>query len=88
MGMRIKNGRFTWSAEPANRMANWLERYCQKPVVNLVDVPLEQYTFDIQWSGNDFAHDTRKLRASLNDVGLDLVETNQPIDILVIEKAK
>lgn len=89
MGMWIKDGRFTWSGQPSKQMADWLEGYFQKPVVNLVDVPLQQYTFGFQWSDNDFVrHDTSKLRASLNEIGLDLIETNQPIDILVVEKAK
>jgi uncharacterized protein (TIGR03435 family) len=89
-GMWFENNQFHWSGQPASQMASWLEHYFLAPVVDQTGVTnLGAYTFDLNWAEQDLqSHDSEKLKHALNDAGFELIATNQPIEMLVVEKVK
>jgi uncharacterized protein (TIGR03435 family) len=88
-GMWFDGGRFHWGAQPGKQLADWLERYFRMPVVDQTGATdLADYNFDLEWTEQDLANrNSNKLKQALDAVGFELVATNQPIDILVVEKA-
>jgi uncharacterized protein (TIGR03435 family) len=47
------------------------------------------YDFDLNYTDSDLkAHDWNKVNQALDTLGLELVSTNMPIEMLVVEKAK
>ena len=45
------------------------------------------YDLAVSWDKNDIQHDSMK-KALLDQLGLELVTTNMPIEMLVVEKMK
>ncbi len=83
-------GQFKWGGQPTGQLANWLERYFKVPVVDQTGMTnLGDYNFDLNWNEQDMMRrDSEKLKRALNQVGFELIATNQPIEMLIVEKAK
>ena len=82
--------------EPLKNVANLLENYFEKPLVNQSD-SADRYNFTFQWTSNvpaDLVEKVRNenvrksLRDELDQFGLELVPTNMPIALLVVEREK
>ena len=74
-------------------LALYLERTLNVPSVDK-NVPVVDktgldgnYDLTVKWDKNDIQHDSMK-KALLDQLGLELVTTNMPVEMLVVEKAK
>jgi uncharacterized protein (TIGR03435 family) len=86
-GMWTEGKLFRWGGQPSSQLANWLESFFLIPVVDETGMTdLGKFNFDLDWDVT--SRDSDKLKQALNEVGFELISTNQPIDILVIEKAQ
>jgi uncharacterized protein (TIGR03435 family) len=78
---------FHWGGQPTSGLADWLEGYFQIPVVDQIGMTnASGYDFTLNW--DVMSRDSEKLKRTLNQVGLELIPTNMPIEMLVIEKVK
>jgi uncharacterized protein (TIGR03435 family) len=82
----ISFARLVVTNQPASVLAAQLESLLQIPTVDQTGAT-ENLDFNLKWSRNDPRHDNLK-NALLNQLGLELVPTNMPIEMLVVEKAK
>ena len=74
--------------QPFGPYADSLESTFGKPVINQTDLD-GTYDIHIQWQPNPSESEQDALqRALLNQLGLELIPTNMPIEMLVVEKAK
>jgi uncharacterized protein (TIGR03435 family) len=89
-GMWFESNQFHWGGQTSIMLANWLERYFKIPVVDQIGLTkLQNYNFDLNWDARDLDNrDSEKLKRALNEVGFELISTNQPIEMLVVEKVK
>ena len=62
-----------------------LENMLQIPVINQTGIA-GRFDIDLQWNLNDPQHDSLK-QALLDQLGLELMPTNMPIGMLIVEKA-
>ncbi len=62
-----------------------LENMLQTPVINQTGVG-NKFDIDLKWNRNDPQHNSLK-QALTDQLGLELVPTNMPIEMLVVEKA-
>jgi uncharacterized protein (TIGR03435 family) len=86
-GMWPEGNIFHWSGQPSSQLSNWLERFFKILVVDETGMTdLQEYNFDLNW--DTMSRDSEKLKQALNEVGFELIPTNQPIEMLVVEKAK
>jgi uncharacterized protein (TIGR03435 family) len=70
-------------------IARFLEGYFGKPVVDQTGLT-QNFQIDLKWNerfGGDPNHDSLK-QALLDQLGLELVPSREPIEMLVVEKAK
>jgi uncharacterized protein (TIGR03435 family) len=76
-----------WSGQPSYMLADSLEGFFQIPIIDETGLTnLQDFNFDINW---DFkSRDPEKMKQALNEIGLELVTTNMPIEMLVVEKVK
>ncbi|MGO8765044.1 MAG: TIGR03435 family protein, partial [Limisphaerales bacterium] len=81
----ISFARLIVTNEPASVLAAQLEGLLQIPTVDQTGTT-ENFDINLKWSRNDPRHDSLK-NALLNQPGLELVPTNMPIEMLVVEKA-
>jgi len=69
-------------------LVNYLERYFKMPVVDQTDIT-QHFSVDLRWDEQKGHTNHEGLEQALHDqLGLKLVPTNMPIEMLVIEKAK
>jgi uncharacterized protein (TIGR03435 family) len=83
------NGQFWCKASPISYLATYLlEPSFQIPVVDGTGLT-DTYDFTLKWQGHDREpHDLEALQQDLLDqLGLELVPTNMPIEMLVVKKA-
>jgi uncharacterized protein (TIGR03435 family) len=74
---------------PPLGLTKYLEMYLQSPVIDETGLT-EYYDIDLKWKERGEAdpnHDALK-QAVLNQLGLELVPDRQPIEMVVVEKAK
>jgi uncharacterized protein (TIGR03435 family) len=84
------NGQFWCKASPISYLATYLLEPCfQIPVVDGTGLA-GTYDFTLKWNEHDWEpRDLEALKQDLLDqLGLELVPTNMPIEMLVVEKAK
>ena len=82
-----EGNQFHWGGQPTSGLANWLEGCFQIPVVDQTGMTNDSgYDFVLDW--DVMSRDSEKLKQALNQVGLELIPTNQPIPMLVVEKVK
>jgi uncharacterized protein (TIGR03435 family) len=69
-------------------LAAFLERYFKMPVIDQTDVT-QHFSTDLRWKETRGHPNHEGLeQVLLNQLGLELVPTNMPIEMLVVEKAK
>jgi uncharacterized protein (TIGR03435 family) len=77
--------RFLAKSCPISELCKFLESNFQAPVVDGTGLT-QHFDIDLKWARIDPQHDGLK-RALLDQLGLELVPTNMPIEMLVVEKA-
>lgn len=78
---------FCWGGQPASQLAETLEQIFQIPVVDETGVTnLQDFNFVLDW--DVMSHDKDKLKQALKKDGFELISTNKPIQMLVVEKVK
>jgi uncharacterized protein (TIGR03435 family) len=89
-GMWFEKNTFRWSGQPTSQLTTWLERAFKTPIVDQTGVKnLGNYSFNLDWSEQDLKnHNFGKLKQALKEVGFELISTNMPIEMLVVEKVK
>jgi uncharacterized protein (TIGR03435 family) len=69
-------------------LANLLESYCQLPVIDRTGVTAS-FDINLTWDEREDQKNLDGLKQALLDqLGLELVPTNMPVEMLVVEKAK
>jgi uncharacterized protein (TIGR03435 family) len=82
-----EGNQFHWGGQPTSGLADWLEGYFQIPVVDQIGrTNASGFDFVLDWDVK--SRDSEKLKQALNQIGLELIPTNMPIEILVVEKVK
>jgi uncharacterized protein (TIGR03435 family) len=77
-----------WQAYPISNLAGHLENYLSVPIVDQTSLT-GGYDIKLDWQQDGSAAGKAKLRqAVLDQLGLELVATNMPIEMLVVEKLK
>jgi uncharacterized protein (TIGR03435 family) len=86
-GMWPEGKIFHWSGQPVFELTGWLEGFYKIPVIDETGMTnLEKFNFDLDWDYE--SHDGEKLKQALHEIGFELIPTNQPIEMLVVEKVK
>jgi uncharacterized protein (TIGR03435 family) len=81
-GMSSGNGTYKCDGQPISNLAGFLESHFEIPVIDRTDLK-SNFDIELKW------HDSNDLKRKLADqLGLELVPTNMPIEMLVVEKAK
>ena len=85
--MNHKQDNNMWAAfnQPISDTARFLEGVFHKPVLAPPDLS-GRYDFTFQWQDSQLRPEA--LKQGLDEAGLELVPTNMPIEMLVVEKAK
>ena len=90
-GLAIKPGPGSFSAyeQPINTLIGMLQQHFKTPVVDETGLSGE-YDYSLHWNqaGPDQPNLDSLKQALPDQLGLELVATNMPIQMLVIEKAK
>jgi uncharacterized protein (TIGR03435 family) len=69
-------------------LAYYLERYFKMPVIDQTGLT-QYFSIDLRWKEESGSSNPEGLKQDLLDkLGLELVPTNMPVEILVVEKAK
>jgi len=80
------NGLWAWSNSPISFVADYLEDgIFHKPVVMRPELP-DRYSLAFHWNDSDDSEQT--VSDELAQAGLELVPGSEPIEMLVVEKAK
>jgi uncharacterized protein (TIGR03435 family) len=85
------DGAGEWSCKnsPLSNLANYLEEFTRVPVIDQTGLT-NNFDIDLKWKQTDWDKpnlDGMK-QVLLNQLGLELVPTNMPIEMLVVEKVK
>jgi uncharacterized protein (TIGR03435 family) len=89
-GSSQNNGAGEWSCKnlPLSGLVNYLEEFTRVPVVDQTGLT-NSFDIDLKWKQSDWGKpnaDGMK-QALLDQLGLELIPTNMPIEMLVVEKA-
>ncbi len=78
-----------WANGPLSKMREFLESGSKWPIIGPID-DTKHYSVDFTWTEKDpLDTEHKELQAALRDqLGLALVQTNVPIEMLVVEKVK
>ena len=84
-------GHYHWADAPLSELTGFLENYFEIPVVDRTGLA-GQFDINIKWAERDADWKHRKPDALkqvlLDQLGLELVPTNMPVEMLVVEKVK
>jgi len=83
--LRVQPGHFSSVNTPISDLTGNLENLLQIPVIDQTGVA-DKFDIDLKWNRNDPQHNSLK-QALTDQLGLELVPTNMPIEMLVVEKA-
>ena len=89
-GMWFEGNQFVWGGQSSSELANWLERFFKVPVIDQTATPkLRDYDFRLNWNEEDLhSRNSEKFKQALIEAGFDLISTNMPIEMLVVERVK
>lgn len=89
MAVRAKSGDYAFYEQPMSTLIGHVQQHMQLPIVDKSDL-LEEYDFSLKWDETDPKNpNPESMRWALHDqLGLDLVATNMPIEMLVVEKMR
>ena len=76
---------FSCENESVSSVAGFLENVLNVPVVDKTGLT-QYFDIDLKWDRNDPQHNSLK-QALLDQLGLELVPSNLPVEMLVVEKA-
>lgn len=80
-GMSSGNGTYKCDGQPISNLAGFLESHFEIPVIDRTDLS-GNFDIELRWRDSD------ELKQKLADqLGLELIPTNMPIEMLVVEKA-
>jgi uncharacterized protein (TIGR03435 family) len=82
--LRVQPGQFSSVNMPISDLAANLEGLLQIPVIDQTSIT-DKFDIDLKWSRNDPQQNSLK-QALLDQLGLEFVPTNMPIEMLVVEK--
>jgi len=77
--------RFSCVNQSISFLAGYLEGEFGTPVIDQTGLT-QNFDINLKWNRNDPQHDSLK-QALLDKLGLELVPTNMPVEMLVVEKA-
>jgi uncharacterized protein (TIGR03435 family) len=88
-GERSDDGKFTCNNLPISALRSFLENWLRTPVIDQTALT-DNYDIDLKWSPGGFMNpDVEALKqAVLDTLGLELVPSREPVEMLVVEKAK
>ena len=84
--LRMQPGQFSSVNTPISDLTANLENLLQIPVIDQTGIA-NKFDIDLKWNRNDPQHNSLK-QVLTDQLGLELVLTNLPIEMLVVEKAK
>jgi uncharacterized protein (TIGR03435 family) len=84
--IRMQPGQFTSINTAISSLTANLENLLQIPVIDQTGVA-NKFDIDLKWNRNDPQHNSLK-QALLDQLGLELVPSREPIEMLVVEKVK
>jgi uncharacterized protein (TIGR03435 family) len=82
----ISSAKIVITNQPISTLAAQLESLLQIPTVDQTGLN-ENFDINLTWNRDDPRHDSLK-NALLDQLGLELVPTNKPLGMLVVEKSK
>jgi len=87
--LTIHRREIKWANEPVSKMGEFLESGSQWPIFDATG-DTKRYSVDLTWSEKDpLDPEHKELQEALRDqLGLELVLTNMPVEMLVVEKAE
>ena len=84
-------GKYTCVNIPLSELVGYLENYFEIPVVNRTGLT-GSFDFDLKWNEQHDEHGQLRpeplKRALLDQLGLELVPSREPVEMLVVEKVK
>jgi uncharacterized protein (TIGR03435 family) len=82
-------GRFEFANEPVDDLSDFLENSLGKPVIDETRLT-QKYSGSLKWNPqSDETAELKEIQNSLSDqLGLELVPSREPIEMLVVEKVK
>jgi uncharacterized protein (TIGR03435 family) len=82
-------GRFEFSNEPIGDLSDFMEDSLDKPVIDETGLT-QKYSSSLKWNPqSDKTAEQKEMQSALSDqLGLELVPTNMPIEMLVVEKVQ
>jgi uncharacterized protein (TIGR03435 family) len=84
--VRMQPGQFSCVNAPISDLVANLESILQIPVFDQTSIA-NRFDINLKWNRNDPQHDSLK-QALIDQLGLELVPSREPIEMLVVEKAK
>jgi uncharacterized protein (TIGR03435 family) len=84
--IRMQPGRFSSVNTPISDVVANLEGLLQIPVIDQTGIA-SRFDIDLKWNKNDPQHNSLK-QALTDQLGLELVPSREPVEMLVIEKAQ
>lgn len=82
-------GTYSFENDPISNLAVHLEKYFEIPVIDRTELT-ERYDINLKWNEPDYRHpnpDGLK-QALLDQLGVELVPSREPVEMLVVEKVK
>jgi uncharacterized protein (TIGR03435 family) len=81
-------GEISFIDDGCEKLASALEKHFGMPVLDMTGLT-NQYYYDLKWDQPDWQHQNLNglKQALLDQLGLELVPTNMPIEMLVVERA-
>ncbi len=76
-----------WANEPLSRITDFLQSASPMPIIDQMGAT-KRYSIDLKWeeSAGDLEHQALQ-KAMLDQLGLELVPSREPIEMLIVEKA-
>ena len=84
-----RNGKFSCRNQPISSLTSFLENYLETPVVDQTGMT-DRFDIDLTWDQPDWRQRNPEAlnQAVLDQLGLQLAPSREPIEVLVIEKVK
>ena len=84
-----RNGKFSCRNQPISCLTSFLENYLETPVVDQTGMT-DRFDIDLTWDQPDWRQRNPEAlnQALLDQLGLQLAPSREPIEMLVIEKVK
>jgi uncharacterized protein (TIGR03435 family) len=90
-GLRASGDALTWFAQPLSTLDRFLEGFFKTPVLDQTGLT-QKYDFTIKWDNQWWFYNRDNpeglKRVLLDQLGLELIATNEPIEMLIVEKVK